>query len=496
MRDSKLRIELASLEGVEPPISDDRARTLLEAFTSFERSVDFRERYNAWIEIILWLYVNKDNKGRLFAQALVKTLQDGSLKVSTFTSDAILLSLIERLCELDDESAWKTAQQCLEEVSDFSKSNAAFSTLSGAMSSTTKKPTSDLVATECPKCHTPECSGHYDLVKVHYVTNRKLHSATARQENPYFRFTEGREPRHTLRHESVYVSVPELMENTNGTRTERVPGVLSPAGIQPLTMSEYYAANRCIHFLIEPKFSTYKDVAQFNSSIATELSRGRGRTLFVFIHGVGTTLPVALIHAAQIFKDSGFDGAPVVLSWATSRRAVNIAWQYYVGLSGHRDLVNRFATIIADMCAACSANKVVLMGHSMGCALILDIIEVLATSAPLPSKLTNVILGAPAIEVEDFSRRLGQLTLTARSSASCAWTSYTNQNDMALFGPEAVSLWQKSLAGRSPGKIANVVECVDLTHLSRHAYEDWYKHSSFSYWATTDLHDLVEKAST
>src|SRR5262249_13325812 len=127
---------------------------------------------------------------------------------------------------------------------------------------------------------------------------------------------------------------------------------------------------------------------------------------FVFIHGVNTTFEFALYRTAQIAFDLGSDGEPFgtafLFSWPSSGGIESYAYD----LDSARFAVAHLAAFIRTIIENTNAKHVHVVAHSMGNWPTLAALEQVAKS-PKKAKLGQVVLAAPDVDAEEFTRMVG-----------------------------------------------------------------------------------------
>ncbi|PIE07782.1 MAG: hypothetical protein CSA74_05410 [Rhodobacterales bacterium] len=151
--------------------------------------------------------------------------------------------------------------------------------------------------------------------------------------------------------------------------------------------------------------------ATFRSQLKAQLlSRGAGRrNVIIFAHGYNTGYEDGLFRFAQFYSDIGLTDVPVHYSWPSAEKLLGYGYDRDSMLYA-RDGFE--ATIRAVLAAG--AEKVLIVGHSMGTMLIMETLREIAISGDtsIRSRIGGVVLVSPDIDVDVFrsqARRIGSL---------------------------------------------------------------------------------------
>ena len=158
----------------------------------------------------------------------------------------------------------------------------------------------------------------------------------------------------------------------------------------------------------------YRSDAAFVSEIDRELaSRPVGqRKLLLFVHGYNNTTSDALLRLAQFVHDTGFQGVPVLFTWASAARAPRYVYDLNSALVARVKLKD-----MADILGRTSAESVDVFAHSMGAFLTMEGLVDAEQSGRLGSRKTinHIMLASPDIDIDLFRTQIGQLPQSIRS---------------------------------------------------------------------------------
>lgn len=207
---------------------------------------------------------------------------------------------------------------------------------------------------------------------------------------------------------SVEVTVPP---------THQIGQLARPRQLPPDPRTEFTAVDPVI----------YSDDADFVRNIDRLLMERppEQRTILLFVHGFNNTPSDALLRVAQFVEDTGFDGVPVLLTWASAGRAVRYVYDLNSTLIA-RSKIREISTILLST----RATSVDVFAHSMGSLLTMEgLVDWEATRTPGSRRLiNNVTLAAPDIDIDLFRTQIARLSPETRSKIFLL----ISENDAAL----------------------------------------------------------------
>ncbi|QSY94776.1 alpha/beta hydrolase [Rhizobium bangladeshense] len=132
----------------------------------------------------------------------------------------------------------------------------------------------------------------------------------------------------------------------------------------------------------------------------------KSRRVLVFVHGFNNRYEDAVYRFAQIVHDSHADVAPVVFTWPS--RASIFDYNYDKESTNYsRDALEELLTRTA---ANPAVGDVTVMAHSMGTWLTVEALRQMAIrNGQVASKINNVILASPDLDVDVFGRQFMSL---------------------------------------------------------------------------------------
>ena len=157
----------------------------------------------------------------------------------------------------------------------------------------------------------------------------------------------------------------------------------------------------------------YRTDASFISEIDRELAtRPVGqRKLLIFMHGYNNTTSDALLRLAQFVEDTGFQGVPVLFTWASAASARRYVYDLNSALVARVKLKD-----MADILVRTDAESVDIFAHSMGAFLAMEGLVDAQQAGVLGRRATinHIILASPDIDIDLFRTQVGLLPQSIR----------------------------------------------------------------------------------
>ncbi|MFD0980436.1 alpha/beta hydrolase [Tropicimonas aquimaris] len=160
------------------------------------------------------------------------------------------------------------------------------------------------------------------------------------------------------------------------------------------------------HFVISnPQTLDGKGLLSEAESVGRTMPRGE-RKLLIWVHGFNTTLTDAVLRLAQFVEDTGFDGVPLLFSWASDGRLTSYVYDINSALIA-RDAISEVASTLGRS----SFDSIDIVAHSMGNFVAMEAIRGGSQQNVYDStgKLANVILAAPDIDYELFAAQVSSI---------------------------------------------------------------------------------------
>ncbi|MGI1660854.1 alpha/beta hydrolase [Palleronia sp. KMU-117] len=158
--------------------------------------------------------------------------------------------------------------------------------------------------------------------------------------------------------------------------------------------------------IVQP--AAYATDAAFVAAIDRELAkRPRGkRTLLLFIHGYNTSTTDAILRLGQFVEDTGFEGVPVLFSWASAARTPLYVYDLNSALVARSRIKD-----LTRLLGATKNESVDVFAHSMGTFLTMEGLVDAQLSGTLGTQgvVETVILASPDIDIDLFRTQIAQL---------------------------------------------------------------------------------------
>jgi esterase/lipase superfamily enzyme len=289
-----------------------------------------------------------------------------------------------------------------------------------------------------PRAATPRSYAALDTASarltVYVATNRRY----VLSDQPATRYTG--DDADSLQYAAVLVNVPPYRARGTGELPRR-------SGLS------FSAPDPEREFFVSGVFPS--DSARFVQRVAGDLATTRARDILVFVHGFNVTFEDAVLRAAQIAADIGFDGVVVLYDWPSAGSVS----QYVRDLQEARNAGFFLHRTLVGVVPAAQPDHVHLLAHSMGAEVLARAVG-LAQAGESTPRLGQVALAAPDFDARVFRRDVFP-ALRARATRV---TLYASSDDDALRASRAVNgVWRLGLGGDS----LTVLEGMDTIDASR-----------------------------
>ena len=206
---------------------------------------------------------------------------------------------------------------------------------------------------------------------------------------------------------SVDVSIPPT----------HVTGELErPKALPPDPRKDFAVVNPAI-------YKTEGFIAEINRELA---SRPPGRReLLLFVHGYNNTTSDAILRLGQFVEDTGFEGVPVLFTWASAAQASRYVYDLNSALVARTKLKQA-----ADILIRTDARSVDIFAHSMGGFLAMEGLVDAQQAGVLDRRkqIDHIMLASPDIDVDLFRE---QITLLPQSIREKTYI-FVSEDDSAL----------------------------------------------------------------
>lgn len=301
----------------------------------------------------------------------------------------------------------------------------------------------------------------YELVTIHYVTNRKRTSET----DPY----------------RAYLGEPGTV--TYGRARVSVPRVRDLGSVPRPNVWKLEFSNDPNRHVVLTSATAVKDRATFVGSLSNQIARSKRKEAFVFIHGFNTSFSGAAARAAQLAIDLEIDGAPILFSWPSKGELLAYPTDEAQAMS--EASVAALAALLEDVALRTGAQRIYVVAHSMGNRVLLRALARVKATPPPAGRATlfdEVVMAAPDVPQAEFRQRV-----TALKGVSGRMTLYASKRDRALQISAMVNNALRAGDATPPVVIPGVLETVDTTA----ATQGLLGHTDFAGTARDDLRAVL-----
>jgi esterase/lipase superfamily enzyme len=168
------------------------------------------------------------------------------------------------------------------------------------------------------------------------------------------------------------------------------------------------------------------DLAQAKATFNTRVAQTPGHKVLIFVHGYNTRFEEAVYRFAQIVHDADVSVAPVLFTWPSGGNVADYVYDRDSAMYSR----DAFETVLASLVANPNAGSISILAHSMGNYLTVETLRQMAIrDHGLPSKITNVMLASPDIDVDVFRRQIAEIDAGPRPTQ---FTLFVSRDDKAL----------------------------------------------------------------
>ncbi len=158
----------------------------------------------------------------------------------------------------------------------------------------------------------------------------------------------------------------------------------------------------------------YSNDAAFSNALARALATRppSERRVLLFVHGYNNTASDSILRLAQFVHDTGFQGVPVLFSWASAAKAPRYVYDLNSALIA-RVKVKELSQILW----ASGAQSVDIFGHSMGTFLTMEglVDQQLSGRLGKGGRIGTIMLASPDIDLDLFRTQVGLLPEAVRN---------------------------------------------------------------------------------
>ena len=168
------------------------------------------------------------------------------------------------------------------------------------------------------------------------------------------------------------------------------------------------------------------DLAEAKANFDARVSRTPGRKVLIFVHGYNTRFEEAVYKFAQIVHDAHVDVAPVLFTWPSGGSLVDYVYDRDSAMYSR----DAFEVVLQALVDNKNVGSISILAHSMGNYLAVEALRQMAIrDRGLPSKIRDVMLASPDIDVDVFRRQIAQIDVKPRTTQ---FTLFVSRDDKAL----------------------------------------------------------------
>jgi len=219
-------------------------------------------------------------------------------------------------------------------------------------------------------------------------------------------------------------------------------------------------------------------LAEAKANFDRRVRAAPGRRVLVFVHGFNTRFEEAVYRFAQIVYDSNVKVAPVLFTWPSGGNVTDYVYDRDSALFS-RDGLEKLLQFLAD---DPNVGSVSVLAHSMGNYVAVEALRQMAIrDRGLPTKIRDVMLASPDIDVDVFRRQIATIDASPRQTQ---FTIFVSRDDRALRLSSLIARDSTRLGALDPTKepYASMlkesrVKVIDLTSMSS---DDFTNHGKFA----------------
>jgi esterase/lipase superfamily enzyme len=220
------------------------------------------------------------------------------------------------------------------------------------------------------------------------------------------------------------------------------------------------------------------DLAEAKVNFNARVARTPGHKVLIFVHGYNTRFEEAVYRFAQIVHDARVDVAPVLFTWPSGGNLVDYVYDRDSAMYSR----DAFESVLQALVSNPNVGSISILAHSMGNYLAIESLRQMAIrDHGLPSKIRDVMLASPDIDVDVFRRQIATIDAGNRTTQ---FVLFVSRDDRALGISSFLARDSTRLGALDPTKepYASMLEkaqvhVVDLTEV---ASNDTANHSKFA----------------
>ena len=211
------------------------------------------------------------------------------------------------------------------------------------------------------------------------------------------------------------------------------------------------------HFVVKTPI-LFESAPTFENRLRAALERREPgkRDILVFVHGYNVNFSAAVLRVAQFVNDTGYEGVPVLFSWASRGHTLDYVYDINSALQA-RDSLEALGGILSRV----PSDNVDVVAHSMGNLVVLETMVRLEERGALraDSRLRRVILASPDIDVDLFETQLAKF-----DNVKDRFYVLVSDDDRALSISRRIAGGVNRVGASDPDRLAQLgVNVIDLS---------------------------------
>ncbi len=203
-------------------------------------------------------------------------------------------------------------------------------------------------------------------------------------------------------------------------------------------------------------------------------NRNAKRQALIFVHGFNNTYADAVFRLAQLKHDAGITAAPILFTWP-SRANV---FDYLYDKESTTYSRSALEDLIIEASKSPDVGEITILAHSMGTWLAMEALRGVAMrKGSIPTKVGNVVLASPDIDVDVFRRQMIEM-----GAKRPHFTIFTSTSDKALEVSRWLSGGVNRVGGADPAPYADAIKQLGITVIDTSASNsnDALGHNAFA----------------
>lgn len=220
------------------------------------------------------------------------------------------------------------------------------------------------------------------------------------------------------------------------------------------------------------------DLAQARANFNARVARTPGHKVLIFVHGFNTRFEEAVYRFAQIVHDAHVDVAPVLFTWPSGGNFTDYVYDRDSAMFSR----DAFETLLQALVKNPNVGSISILAHSMGNYLAIETLRQMAIREHgLPSKIQDVMLASPDIDVDVFRRQIAEIDAGSRKAQ---FTLFVSRDDRALGLSSFLARDSMRLGALDPAKepYRSILEQanVNVVDLTNFVSNDFTNHGKFA----------------